>query len=314
MPIANLVTDDQPTKSTTRRRRGVISTYDFRRPSKFSRDHLRALQIVADTYARQLSTVFATTLRIDASSRLELVEQCTYEEFESRLTNPGCLTVISLDPLPGFSMLAVQPKLALAIVERLVGGVGSADEARALTEIERGLMRSVTQHVLEEFASAFNIVAVTPSIVAQESNPTFAQIAKPSDMTVVITVSTKVGLEEGEMLLCLPWGSLQDALNAHVAKSSFGDSRDREALQFRETIDTALRDVPVEIAVRFHEVLLTSGDVISLQVGDVVSLHHPVAIPLVGLVDDVPCFTAITGRKGKKLACLVVGLTDGATQ
>lgn len=308
------MTDEAPTENSPRRRRGVVTTYDFRRPNKFSRDHIRALQIVADTYSRQLSTVFATSLRIDASARLEGVEQCTYEEFESRLNNPSCLTVVTFDPLPGFSMLAIPPKLALAIVDRLVGGPGEADEERALTEIERGLLRSVTAHILDEFASAFNIAAVTPSIAAQESNPTFAQIAKPSDMTVVVTVSTKIGREEGEMLLCMPWGSLQDALDAHIAKAGFGDRRDKEALQFRETIDTALREVPVEIAVRFQDVVLASGDIVSLQVGDVVSLHHPVSLPLVGLVDDVPCFTAITGRKGKKLACLVVGLTDGGTQ
>jgi flagellar motor switch protein FliM len=290
-----------------------VSTYDFRRPSKFSRDHLRAIQLVAENFTRQVSTVFATTLRTDASTTLDGVEQCTYEEFEARLDSPGVLTVISLDPLPGVSMLAIKPEVALGIVDRIVGGPGEAGTSRALTEIERGLMKTVIDHLLDEFAAAFNIAEIRPAMVAQESNPLFAQIAKPSDMTVVLTIDVKIAQETGTIQLCLPWESLGEALDHHIATTGFGDKRDHTPSKFRDSIDTAMRAVPVDIAVRFHDVLLTSDEIVNLQVGDVVSLHHPVAEPLTGLVDDVPYFTAITGRKGKKLACLVVGLTDGGT-
>lgn len=303
--------EETPSESRPRRRRGEVTTYDFRRPNKFSRDHLRALQLVADNFSRQISTSFATTLRTDASTTLDAVEQLTYEDFEANLASPGVLTVVSADPLPGVAMLAIAPNVALGMVDRIVGGPGEGGAPRALTEIERGLMKTINDHILDEFASAFNIAEIRPKVVTQESNPLFAQIAKPSDMTVVITIDVTIAHEQGTLQLCLPWEMIGEALDAHLAKAGFGDRRDREAQQFRETLDTTVRAVPVDIAVRFRDVILTSEEIVGLQVGDIVSLHHPVSEPLTGLVDDVPCFTAITGRKGRKLACLVVGITDG---
>ncbi len=305
------MTDETSDDRGPLRRKGAVATYDFRRPNKFSRDHLRAIQMVADTYARQVSTLLATTVRTEAYARLDFVTQSTYDEFEMQLRNPSYLAVVEFNPLPGFAMLAIDPKVALAIVDRLVGGQGQAGEIRALTEIERGLMKNSTQHVVDEFSNAFTLTDITGTIVATESNPQFVQICAPSDMTVVITLDVKVAHEMGKIYLCITWDSLQEVLEAHEAKNNFSDRVGNEALHNREAIDHSLHDVPVDVAVRFRSIVLTSKEIINLQVGDVVSLHHPVNKPLVGLVDGVSCFTAITGRKGSKLACLVVDTTNG---
>ena len=65
--------------------------------------------------------------------------------------------------------------------------------------------------------------------------------------------------------------------------------------------------MPVELSVSFDQVALTSSDIIGLRVGDVVPLNHPVNKPVTVSVDGVECYDAVTGRRGKRLACLIVG-------
>ena len=125
--------------------------FDFRRPNKFSRDHVRAFQIVHETFARQLSTVLATTLRAGANCTLGTVEQLTYDEYVRSLPNPSYLIVLSLSPLPGAAILQFPLPIVFAAIDRLLGGTGdSVSPKRPLTEIESNLMRSVVDRTLRE--------------------------------------------------------------------------------------------------------------------------------------------------------------------
>src|SRR5436305_12157992 len=84
--------------------KGVAMPFDFRRPSKFSRDHVRALQIVHETFARHFSTVLATTLRAIGQVSLTSIEQLTYDEYVHTLTNRSYLAILSMQPLRGAAM------------------------------------------------------------------------------------------------------------------------------------------------------------------------------------------------------------------
>ena len=75
---------------------------------------------------------------------------------------------------------------------------------------------------------------------------------------------------------------------------------------FLRQLHESVRDVPVDIHVTFKPVALTSAEVVDLEVGDVVPLHHSVNEPLTISVGNVGCFAGVSGRKGKRLACLVV--------
>ena len=68
----------------------------------------------------------------------------------------------------------------------------------------------------------------------------------------------------------------------------------------------ALERVTVETCVRFDSVSLSSEEIVGLQVGDIVPLDHSIEHPVTISVDDVSCNKAVTGRRGKRLACLVV--------
>ncbi|MGQ0825068.1 MAG: flagellar motor switch protein FliM [Actinomycetota bacterium] len=294
--------------TATTAKRNVVP-FDFRRQSKFSRDHVRALQIVHETFARQLSTVLATTLRSNASCTFGKVEQLTYDEYIRSLPNPSYMVILSLNPLPGAAIIQIPLPITFAVIDRLLGGGGEQiGPKRPLTEIESNLMRSVVDRALRELEYAYEtLVRVEAEIVQQEFNPQFAQIAAPSDMALVISFETRIGDKRGTMSICIPFATMQPVLESLASQSMFTDRTAGDPDVWKRELEQALTGVPVELRVRFDAVALTSTDIVALEVGDVVPLGHPVDKPLLVSVDDVPCYRAVSGRRGRRLACLVVG-------
>ena len=297
--------------TTSRRGRGQsnVVAFDFRRPNKFSRDHVRAFQIVHETFARQLSTVLATTLRAGASCSFGKVEQLTYDEYVRSLPNPSYMVILSLNPLPGAALLQFPLPITFAAIDRLLGGTGdAASPKRPLTEIEQNLMRSVVDRALRELEYAYEtLVRVEAEIVQQEFNPQFAQIAAPSDMVLVVSFELRIGEKKGTASICVPFATLAPVLEHLASQSLFQEQRGEDPEEWRQKLERVLSQAPVELHVRYATVALTSQEIMDLQVDDVVPLNHAVDQPVTVSVDDVHCYDGVSGRRGKRLSVLVVG-------
>src|SRR3546814_10988137 len=90
--------------------------YDFRRPNKFNRDHVRALEIVGETFARQFTTVLSTSLRAVPQVQLVRVGQLTYAEYVRETDTPPFLGGIAHHTRPGPPPLPTPPDIALPTV------------------------------------------------------------------------------------------------------------------------------------------------------------------------------------------------------
>jgi flagellar motor switch protein FliM len=272
---------------------------------------VRAFQIVHETFARQLSTVLATTLRAGASSAFGKVEQLTYDEYVRSLPNPSYMVILSLNPLPGAALLQFPLPITFAAVDRLLGGTGdAASPKRPLTEIEQNLMRSVVDRALRELEYAYEtLVRVEAEIVQQEFNPQFAQIAAPSDMVLVVSFEMRIGEKRGNATICVPFTTMAPVLESLASQTLFQDQRGEDPVLWQQKLESALYTVPVETCVRFDAVGLTSAEIVALQVGDIVPLNHPVDRPLSVTVDGVRCYDGVSGRRGKRLATLIVDVS-----
>ena len=290
------------------RRRSGPQAYDFRRPNKFSREHVRALQIVNETFARQFANVLASTLRAVSHVTLTSVDQLTYDEYIRGTEAPTYLAILSLDPLPGAGILHLPLSVAMAAVDRLLGGSGAGSYPnRPLTDIESGLVRGLTQRILRELSYAFeSLVSIDAQLVVQESNPQFAQVAAPTEMVVVASFDMRIGDQSGQASLCLPFSSLHQVLDGFVGKTSFGGQDPEQRDTAQRQLTERLQSTNVDVSVAFNPITLSSGDIVDLAPGDVLPLQHRVDLPLTVLVSGIPCHAAVAGRKGKRLACLVV--------
>ncbi|MGQ0632749.1 MAG: flagellar motor switch protein FliM, partial [Sporichthyaceae bacterium] len=98
--------------------------YDFRRSTKLSRKHVRSLEIVFETFARQWATLLTSSLRTLTTVNLTAIEELTYDEYISRLDNPSMVTVISVEPLAGAGRRNLSLTRAMVCGDRLLGGPG----------------------------------------------------------------------------------------------------------------------------------------------------------------------------------------------
>ena len=284
------------------------SLYDFRRPSRLSREHVRALQIVNETFARQFALVLSTTLHASCQVKVSSVHQVTSEEYIRGIPTPSLLAVLSFDPLPGAGVFQAPMGIVMSVVDRLLGGLGGADQpSRALSEIEIALVRRLLQRIVRELPYAFDsLTPVHPEVSGLESDPQFLQIAAPSEPVIVSDFAIRVGDLQATSTLCLPFATLQPALDA-LSEGQPPYRADAD-LSTTKAVEQHLYAVPVEVSVAFREVTLTSRDLLALSVGDVLPLRHPVTAPLAVLVDGVQVAAAVPGSHGPRLACQVVTL------
>ena len=282
-------------------------TYDFRRPNKFNRDHIRALQIANETFARQLTTVLATTVRAVSQVSLRGVGQQTYDEHIQAIPNPSYLAIVAMRPLSGGSLFHIPLNLVYASVDRLLGGPGvGAQPKRAVTEIEGAVFRNLLNRALKELAYAFeSLTQIQPEVVYQESNPQFAQVAAPSDMVITSSYDIRIGAAHGIATLCIPFNSLQPVLD-DLTNNALEVQSLIDPLTVRANLENRLDATPVPVSVAFDPITLTSAEVVAMRPGDLVPLHHPVETPLAIKVGDVECFAGKAGKRGTRLACQVL--------
>lgn len=282
-----------------------VQPYDFRRPNKLNREHYRALQIVGETFARQLTTVLSTSLRTICQAAVDDVAQQTYDEYVQGLPNPTLLTVLDLAPLKGFSMFTLPTGITMSVIDRLLGGTGTGTmPERPPTEIELRLLRGVIERAMRELAYAFeSITPITPTITRSETNPQFAQVAASTDMIIVLTFSVRVDEQRDSCTLALPFTSIAPALDLTTRSSSHDP--DGRAQEIRAAVEESLAQADLAMRVRFNQVELPSRQVAALRPGDILPLGHAVDAPLVVEVAGLPRFLATPGTRGKRVACLI---------
>ncbi len=280
--------------------------YDFRRPMKLSREHVRTLQIVYETFARRYGTLLTSTLRVVSHVSLVSIEQLTYDEYITSLSNPTMLALVTLDPLPGTAVLEFSLSAAMASLDHMLGGRGGEQPQRPLTDIEEPLLRGCSTAILGELRFAFEpIVAIAPQLGAIEYNPQFAQAGAPSDAVVVASFELKIGDRGIVATFCLPLTSIYSKLDADSDITYTTAQREARELA-HSRMAAGLEDTPVEVSVRFTPRTMRPTDLVGLRPGDVVPLEHPVSAPLDVMVAGVTFAYAVPGNQGSRLACLVV--------
>ena len=132
-----------------------IKIYDFKRPDKFSKEHIRTVSMMHETFARLTTTSLSAQLRSMAHVHVATVEQLTYEEFIRSIPTPTTLAVINMDPLKGSAVLEIDPAVTFSIIDRLFGGKGHGTKVqRELTEIENSVMEGVIVRILANMREA----------------------------------------------------------------------------------------------------------------------------------------------------------------
>ena len=299
--------DDFKPVSDTRK----IKIYDFKRPDKFSKEQLRTVSNMHETFARLTTTALSAQLRSMAHVHVASVDQLTYEEFIRSIPTPTTLAVVNMDPLKGNAILEIDPTITFCMIDRLFGGRGvtSSNKNRDLTDIEQSVMEGIIVRILANMREAWTqVIDLRPRLGQIETNPQFAQIVPPTEMVVLITLETKVGDEEGMMNFCIPYLTIEPIISKLSSQFWFSSVRRSSTTQYLGTLTEKLSTVDMDIVAEIGSISLPVRDVLALQVGDIVRLTNTrVGDPLTLGVGSKKKFYCQPGVVGKKMAIQVTG-------
>ncbi len=284
-----------------------IKVYDFRRPNKFSKDQLHTLQVIYETYARSLGTFLSAQLRAVVQVEILSVEQLTYEEFIRSIPNPTILNIFSLFPLEGSGIMEINPKLGFAFLDRLLGGPGyTLSKLRALTEIELTVMEKLSQRMLSYLQEPWgSIIEMEPQLERVESNPQFTQLVSPSEVMMIVSMETKMGDIMGMINMCIPFLVLEPILDKLSVHYYYSSTHKKPTPENMSIIQSRLENAKVPIKVVLGNTTLTVGDLLELNVGDVVILEKNIHSDLDVVIGNTRKYLGKPGTHENRVSILI---------
>jgi len=186
--------------------------YDFSRPNKFSKEHIRALHRIHEQFCRTYTGYMSAKLRHRVDVKVHTIEQILFGDFVRSLPNPSVLSVYKVHPLEGYAIVQFTPDIAFLLHDRLCGGDGiPMRRSRSLTDIEIAVLK---RQVLSVFSSLLSdawrdVSELEFELDYMESNPQFLQIAAERDAVALITMRFSLNETSDMISICLPHRTLE---------------------------------------------------------------------------------------------------------
>ena len=287
-----------------------IKNYDFARPSKFSKDHLRTLEIIFENYGRLLSTNLPAYLRKNVQVEVMNAEANTYSEFANALSNPVLLGVVNFAPLEGNVIIELATNLGFAMVDRMLGGGGNPlAKPRDFTEIELIIIERILEICTNLMVDPWeSVVAVEPHLERIETNSQFAQFISPSEMTAIVTLNIKVGSVEGLMNMCIPFSCVEPVIDKLNTKYWYSSMKQSEAGSYQENIEAIIDRAQIPVRAMLGRSSISVNDFMNIQIGDIIKLDTKVEDELEVYVGNIKKFTALPGASSDSYAVRVTSV------
>ena len=287
-----------------------VKDYDFARPSKFSKEHLRTLEIIFEHYGRLLTTNLPVYLRKSAQVEVMNSEAVTYSEFSNALSNPVLLGIVNFAPLTGNIIVEMAAGLGYAIVDRMLGGRGdSLEKTRDFSEIELLIIERILVICINLLIEPWeNVVDIKPHLERIETNSQYAQIISPSEMIAIVTINLKIGDVEGLMNICLPYLTLEDVIDKLNTKYWYSNMQAQDDTNYAQAIESLIQRAQIPVKAVLGNSTISVNDFAMLQPGDIIRLNRKVDEELDIYVGNIRKFTALPGTARENYAVRVTSV------
>ena len=308
--LAALSTGELEVDETQQEKEKQVKNYDFKRPAKFSKEHLRTLEIIYEHYGRLVSTNLAVYLRKNIQISVASSETVTFSEFSNALSNPVILGIINFSPLPGNIIIDVSCNLGFAMIDRMLGGQGNPlEKNREFSEIEMAILEKLIIICMQMMREPWkNVLDINPVMERIETNSQFAQMIAPSDMIAIVTLNVKIGEIEGLMNVCLPFFTLEDIIDKLNTKFWYSTMQAKSSENYEEYIESLIRRVSIPVKAVLGKSSVSVNDFVNLQPGDIIRLDKGVDSELNIYVGNLRKFTALPGSSKDKYAVRVTSV------
>jgi flagellar motor switch protein FliM len=288
--------------------------YDFRRPDKLSKDHVRAFQMLHENFAGYYMSSLTGYLRTQVEMELVSVEQVPYDEYMKTMS-ASLLTILNIETLSGQAIFEMDFGILFSMLDRLLGGKGAAGKVvRDLTDIEKVLAGHIVDMGLSDLKTAWDMVLPLEfDVASMETSSQFVQIVPGNDTIVLILFEVRMGEFQGALSLCIPYLLVKPILSKLSTQRWFTSDRKKTAQGHTQQIAQRLHTTTVPCIARLGTASLTVADLVGMEVGQVIPMQISASDTdndgpqgRLGMVDlmvgDQVKFRGRTGLRGRKLA------------
>ena len=281
-----------------------VKDYDFARPAKFSKEHLRTLEIIFEHFGRLVSTNLPAYLRKNVQMEVMNSEAVTYSEFTNALSNPVLFGIINFEPLQGNIVIELASNLGYAIVDRMLGGVGEPlEKIRDFSEIELSIIERIFIICVNLLREPWqNVVALEPRLERIETNSQFAQIISPSEMIAIVTINMKIGDVVGLMNICLPFITLEDVMDKLNTKYWYSTMQRTDDNTYVDVIEAAIAKAQIPLKAVLGSSTISVNDFVNMQIGDIIKINRQYEDELDVYVGNMLKFRALPGAASDNYA------------
>ena len=290
-----------------------VRAYNFWSPNRFTKEQIRAVELLHEDLAERLTTSMPAVLRTDFRPRVVHIEQGRFDDFLKDLPPASLFHMISFVPLPGQLVLTISPNISAVLLEYQLGGkVENMPKVHGLTEIDQSLMRGIVESMLNDIKTSWSKVTnVEPTLEDSTINHRWVQMMMGSDRMLMVTFEVNVHSITGTMTIYIPFTMIKPItglLNPHILISG---TRERKfSDETRQKVLANMYQVKLPFVVTLGRTELTLKELLELKAGDIVQLDTSVKDDLKVTVADRERFEVQIGKIGNRLAAQVTNILE----
>lgn len=281
---------------------GGVRTYNLGTQERIVRGRMPTLELINERFARYLRIGLFNYMHRTTEISVGPIRVQKYSEFIRNLVVPTNLNLVAAKPLRGTSLFVFDPNLVFLVVDNMFGGDGrfhTRVEGRDFTPTEQRIIRGLLNVVFSEYSRSWKpVYDISFDYIRSEMNSQFANIATPSEIVISTTFSIEFGGTAADMHICFPYSMVEpirDLLYSSMQSDQLSTDQ-RWIVMLRRQ----LKDAEVEIAAQLTSTTVSLGQILKMQVGDII----PVSIPdtIIAKVDDIPLMECRYGQQGGQFA------------
>lgn len=289
-----------------------IKEYDFLSPKKFTREQLRLLENIFDSFSRLFALYLSSLLRMSCQTQVLQAEEEEYREFSNALSDSVLVGVVGMHNRDcniedKEILIEISRPVSFCILDRMLGGDGSGYMVdRDYTDIELSLLEYLFKQITGILKNAWsNSFELEHTLDRVETNAQMIQFIQQDESVAIVVVEVTLNELKGNVNICLPAASLEEIFkifdSRYVKVSKKSDPKQER--QRRDAIMGSLRDTPLAVSAILGKTDISLRELLSLQRGDIIPLDTRVADNSVTVnVEDQEWFTGTLGTKKKKYA------------
>lgn len=283
--------------------RSRVLPWSFSRSGQISNEQLRAITMLNDIFARNLTHHLGAWFRSRVQVSLVSAEQIPFSEFLLRVPELAYVCSVRLEPLRAVAVLQMDLTTAPSMIDLLLGGEGQPSEPRELTDIEESIFSGVVEAVCRELTTAWQPVGLTFLFEKRQMQTQTPRLIPVSEKTLCLSFELRLGETSGLLNLAFP-AVVSNAILRRLAGEK--TRQRRHPPETRRRMRELAGACRTRAALQLPAVRVPAESLGTLEPGSILSLglaaHSPAQFRAGGLVLFAAVPVARTDRRAAHLA------------